>query len=86
MVTLIMTSCTTTPTHHRKVHQIYGLTRIVCLTLTILLASNREIASSFTLIDHVATNDKSNIVISRVYTLGLSDHYLVYCIRKFRDS
>ena len=34
----------------------------------------------------MATNNKSNIVISGVHPLGLSDHYLVYCIRKFRGS
>ena len=28
----------------------------------------------------------SNVVISGVHPLGLSDHYLVYCIRKFRGS
>ena len=31
-------------------------------------------------------NNKSNIVISGVHPLGLSDHYLVYCFRKFRGS
>ena len=37
-----------------------------------------------TLIDHVATNTPANIVDSGVLKISLSDHYLVYCIRKFR--
>ena len=32
----------------------------------------------------MATNNKSNIVISGVHPVGLSDHCLVYFIRKFR--
>ena len=34
----------------------------------------------------MATSNKPNIVISGVHPLGLSDHYLVHCIRKFRGS
>ena len=34
-------------------------------------------------VDHIATICCRNIVNSGVYQLALSDHYLVYCIRKF---
>ena len=44
----------------------------------------RETLDISTLIDHVATNTSANIVDSGVLKISLSDHYLVYCIRKFR--
>ena len=36
-----------------------------------------------TLIDHVATTCPRNILKSGVHEVSLSDHYMVYCIRKF---
>ena len=36
-----------------------------------------------TLIDHIATTDPQNIVNSGVIGLGISDHYAVFCVRKF---
>ena len=36
-----------------------------------------------TLIDHIATTDPKNIVNSGVIRLGISDHYTVFCVRKF---
>ena len=36
-----------------------------------------------TLIDHIATTDPKNIVNSGVIRLGISDHYAVFCVRKF---
>ena len=68
--------------HSNRLLDIYNLFGLQQLIET----ATRETASSSILIDHVATNDKSNIVISGVHPLGLSDHYLVYCIRKFHGS
>ena len=70
------------PPHSNRLLDIYNLFGLQQLIAT----ATRETISSSTLIDHVATNNKSNIVISGVHPLGLSDHYLVYCIRKFRGS
>ena len=41
---------------------------------------------SSTLIDHIATTNKSNIVTSGVQETSISDNYLVYCVRKFRGA
>ena len=39
-----------------------------------------------TIIDHIATTCVRNIVDSGVLEVSLSDHYLVYCIRKFNGA
>ena len=39
-----------------------------------------------TIIDHIATTCRRNIVNSGVYQMALSDDYLVYCIRKFNGE
>ena len=41
---------------------------------------------SNTLIDHIATTNKSNIVTSGVHETSIKDHYMVYCVRKFRGA
>ena len=46
----------------------------------------REALLSSTLHGHIATNSKSNIVTSGVYETSISDHYLVYCVRKFHGA
>ena len=38
------------------------------------------------IIDHIARTCSKNIVNSGVYKMALSDHYLVYCIRKFNGA
>ena len=68
--------------HSNRLLDIYYLIGLQQLIVT----ANRETASLSTLTDHVATNNKSNIVISGVHPLGLSDHYLVYFIRNFFGS
>jgi len=42
--------------------------------------------TSATIIDHIATTCARNIAISGVYEVSLSDHYMVYCIRKFNGA
>ena len=39
-----------------------------------------------TVIDHVATTCPKNIIKSGVLRVSLSDHYTVYCIRKFNGA
>ena len=39
-----------------------------------------------TLIDHIATTHPNNIVTSGVIKCGISDHYTVYCVRKFMGN
>ena len=41
---------------------------------------------SETLIDHIATNQDRNIIQSGVINAYVSDHNMVYCIRKFNGS
>ena len=43
----------------------------------------RETLTTSSIIDHIATTNARNIVSSGVHKVSLSDHCLVYCIRKF---
>ena len=44
----------------------------------------RETIKTKTIIDHAATTQPGNFVESGIYKVCVSDHYLVYCVRKFR--
>ena len=55
----------------------FGLTQLIS-------EPTRETIDTSTIIDHIAVNVESNIIESGVLKLALSDHYLVYAIRKFR--
>ena len=46
----------------------------------------RTTCSSSTIIDHFATSWVRNIIESGVYEVGMSDHCMVYCIRKFNGA
>ena len=46
----------------------------------------RETIKTKTLIDHAATTQPGNIVESGIYKVCASDHYPVYCVRKFRGK
>ena len=46
----------------------------------------RETLSTSTLIDQVAVSDQRNIVESGVLNIALSDHYMIYCVRKYRGA
>ena len=46
----------------------------------------REYLLSRTVIDHIATNLQRNILPSGVIKVSMSDHYMVYCVRKFNGS
>ena len=46
----------------------------------------RESVSTKTLKDQIATAHPNNIVDSGVVQLAISDHYLIYCVRKFMSN
>ena len=46
----------------------------------------RVTLTTSSIIDHTATTRARNIVKSGVYEVSLSDHYMVYCIRKFNGA
>ncbi len=46
----------------------------------------RVTLNTSSIIDHVATTCAGNIVSSGVHQVSLSDHYMVYCIRKFNGA
>ena len=52
----------------------------------LIKTATRETQTSSSLIDHIATTNKSNIVVSGVHQAGISDHYLVDSVRKFRGG
>ena len=43
----------------------------------------RVTLSTSSLIDHIATNHPMNIALAGVHKICLSDHYMVFCARKF---
>ncbi len=43
----------------------------------------RVTTTTSSIIDHMATTQARNIVKSGLYEVSKSDHYMVYCIRKF---
>ena len=70
------------PSHSLHLLEIYNLFGFHQL----IESPSRETLTSATLIDHIATTNKSNIVTSGVHKTSLSDHYLIYCVRKFRGA
>ena len=46
----------------------------------------RVTLSSSTTIDHIATTAMNNIVQSSVFETSMSDHFMVFCVRKFRGA
>ena len=70
------------PIHSMRILEFYNLFGFQQL----IEKGTRETLLSSTLLDHIATTSKSNIVTSGVYETSISDHYLVYCVRKFRGA
>ena len=52
----------------------------------ILKEPTRVSLGSRTIVDHVATNFELNIINYGVIRVSVSDHYLVYCLRRFNGS
>ena len=46
----------------------------------------RVTLTTSSIIDHIATTSARNIVKSGVYEVSMSDHYMVYCVRKFNGA
>ena len=46
----------------------------------------RVTLTTSSIIDHIATTCARNIVKSGVHEISLSDHYMVYCVRKFNGA
>ena len=46
----------------------------------------RVTPNSSSIIDHIATTSPKNIVKSGVFQISLSDHFMVYCVRKFEGG
>ena len=75
-------SANSLPAHSKRLIEIYDLVGFQQL----IDKATRVTLTSKTLIDHIATTNKSNIVVSDVKEISLSDHFLVYCVRKFRGA
>lgn len=66
----------------RHLHSMYNL-----FSFTQLIEEpTRVTLETATLIDHIATTCPNNVVESGVLKISMSDHYMVYCIRKLNGS
>ena len=72
----------TTPSHILQLRELYDLFDMK----QIIKEPTRVTLNSSTLIDHIATTHCNNITESGVLKISLSDHYLVYCVRKLRGG
>ena len=70
------------PTRLMRILELYDLFSFHQL----IKRGTRETLESSTLIDHIATTNKSNIVTSGVHETSICDHYMVYCVRTFRGA
>ena len=75
-------ACANLPTHSSRLLEVYNLFGFQQL----IDRGTRETLTSNTLIDHIATTNKSNIVTFGVHETSISDHYMVSCVRKFRGA
>ena len=69
------------PAHSLRLLEIYNL-----LGFHQLIEKPPRETLTTTLIDHIATTNKSNIVSSGIHKSCFSDHYLVFSVRKFRGA
>ena len=60
--------------HLAEIYDLFFLTQMIGEPTRVTLNSS-------TLIDHIATNKPENVVVSGVFSITLSDHYLVYVTR-----
>ena len=75
-------ACANLPTHSSRLLEVYNLFGFQQL----IDRGTRETLTFSTLIDHIATTIRSNIVTFGVHETSISDHYMVYCVRKFRGA
>ena len=62
-----------------SIYDTFGLTQLI-------QDPTRETLDTATLIDHVASTHPENIPESEVLKVAFSDHYAVYCIRKYMGT
>ena len=62
-----------------ELYQLYGLTQLIS-------EPTRETCHTSTLIDHIAVSVACNFVESGVFKVSLSDHYMIFCVRKYRGA
>ena len=62
-----------------NIYQQFGFSQIIREATRVTLTTS-------TLIDHIAASNKLNILESGVIKTTFSDHYLIYCTRKFRGA
>lgn len=65
--------------HLQEIYDLFGLRQLIEEPTRITLHSS-------SLIDHISTSEYANILESGVIKTSLSDHFLIYCIRKFRGG
>ena len=65
--------------HLQEIYDLFGLRQLIEEPTRVTLHSS-------SLIDHIATSEYRNISESGVIKTSLSDHFLIYCIRKFRGG
>ena len=67
--------------HFSHLHELYDL-----FGMSLVIEHTRVTIETSALIDHIATTNQTNIADSGVYKICLSDHYLVYCVRKLHGG
>ena len=66
--------------HMRNIYLDFGMKQLISEP------TRETIIRTGTLIDHIATTHPNNIVTSGVIKCGISDHYVVYCVRKLMGN
>ena len=65
--------------HLRSIYDLFSFTQLI-------EEPTRVTLGTATLIDHIATTCPNNVLESGVLKISMSDHYMVYCIRKLNSS
>ena len=72
------TNCNLLEEHIRKKNS-FGFKQLIEET-------TRETIKTKTLLDHIATTKPANVMESGICSITTTNHYLIYCIRKFRGK
>ena len=65
--------------HLCKLYDLYNFHQLIMNPSTVSLTTS-------SIIDHIATTCARNISNSEVHQVSMSDHYMVFCVRKFDDA
>ena len=66
-------------THVTSLHELFSFNQLIKEPTRVTLDTS-------SIIDHTATTGARNIITSGVHDVSMSDHYMVYCIRKFNGA